>query len=83
MWTKMMVRVWAVIHEPEYRERAVLVAMIFTSAFVLICDISTLASGGKLSLLSWLMLAVLTMVGIYSAIVLKRRVKNGNEKDEG
>ena len=40
MWTKLMCRLWAIAHEPEYRNRAVKNILIFFSAFYLICELT-------------------------------------------
>lgn len=56
MWDKLMVRVWAIVHEKAYRRKAIISTAIFLSALVIFCEIScivthSLSFGGLLALI--------------------------------
>ena len=46
MWTKLMVRLWAIKNEPEYRAKAIRNLLIFFSAFYLICELTIIGNWG-------------------------------------
>ena len=81
MWNKLMVRIWAFFHERAYREKAILSTIVFVAALILAIEIGTIATGGKISVFGLLMLVIICTTGLYSAIELKVRAKNGNEEN--
>lgn len=77
MWTKLMVRLWALKHERAYRNyvrhafgKVVCFAMIFAAAFVLVWEYEFISRGGKVSWVAIPAALVLVMLAIPSAVVL-------------
>lgn len=57
MWTKLMVRLWAIRYEKAYRKKAVILTAVFLSALVIFCEIGcivthSLSFGGLLALIT-------------------------------
>lgn len=55
MWTKLMVRLWAIVHKKAYRRKAIISTALFLSALVIFCEISCIVThsisfGGLLAL---------------------------------
>lgn len=49
MWTWLMVRVWAIIHEKEYRKRFLKYVAVFAVSLIAFISVSVIAQGKQLS----------------------------------
>lgn len=81
MWTKLMCRVWAIIHIKAYRKKAVILTAVFLSALVIFCEIGCIATH---SLSFGGLLALVTAVTVVFTIlweIFKRRDKNERNYD--
>lgn len=76
MWTKLMVRLWAIRYEKAYRHKAVFSAMIFLAALVILCEVYCIAFCGGLSVFGILALIIAATLLAYSFITRKERRDN-------
>ena len=77
MWTKLMVRLWAIANEPAYAYKAIRNILIFFSALYLFCEISMIGEWGlgDMALTS----ISLTMLILLAADSIKRLIEEIKE----
>lgn len=80
MWTKLMCRVYAIIHIKAYRKKAVILTTVFLSALVIFCEVGCIAThslsfGGLLALVT-----AVTLVFTILWEIFKRRDNNVDKR---
>lgn len=73
---ELMVRVYAFFRIKDYRYKAIRAIIIFAAAFTVVCEISIIATGGKLSLFAFLAVIVILTTALCAVIDWIKEINN-------
>lgn len=82
MWTKLMVRLWAIVNEPAYQRMAIRNILMFFASIIFICEAAFVSYGGKLSLGDIALIGIAMLIFAYYLYrvikILIKEIKDGH-----